>query len=225
MSLGTSRVSNTFMRARVPFFTRLSSVSVLKQRKRRLLSLILKFHVSLVCLACLLLPFYSRYSNMNLNKKLFYTVFGQCHLISTSSVPVILLFAYQNVAMILTNPFFKAILVGKNFQMPCLCDFEKLRDFLLKFLLSGHKLHRNTDFSCSLQIKGSGAVDCSLFVSNLSETRERQVQILLDKWIGSSVPGSALITSCKPYQLMPARHASAAPHGQIHKLGDPKRIY
>lgn len=143
--------------------------------------------------------------------------FGQCHLIST----VILLFVYHNLAMILTNPFFKAILVGKT---PCICDFWEIKRFL-KFLLSGHKLRPNANFSFSLQIKASGAVDCSLFVSNLSETRERQVQILLDKWIGSSVLGSALITSCKPYQLMPARHASAAPHGQIHKLGDPKRIY
>lgn len=152
--------------------------------------------------------------NVNrMNKKWVYAVLGQCHLIST----VILLFAYHNAAMILTNTFFKAILLGKTFRFRVFVIFEKM--------LSGHKLRRNTDFSFSLQIKASGAVVCSLFVSNLSETRERQVQILLDKWIGSSVPGSALITSCKPYQLMPARHASAAPHGQIHKLGDPKRIY
>lgn len=223
MSLRTSRVSNTFTRARVPFFTRLSSVFVLKQRKRLLLSLFLKFHVH-ICLASLLLLFYSRYSNMILNKKLFYTAFGQCHLISTSSVPVILPFAYHNLAMILTNPFFLKPSWWEKRSNSIYLRFWEIKRFL-KFLSSGHKLRRNTDFSCSLQIKGSGAVDCSLFVSNLSETRERQVQILLDKWIGSSVPGSALITSCKPYQLMPARHASAAPHGQIHKLGDPKRIY
>lgn len=85
-------------RARVPFFTRLSSVFVLKQRKRCLLSLFLKFYVH-ICLTSLLLTFYSRYSNM-----IFFFV------------PVILLFAYHNVAMILTNPFFKAILVGKTFK-------------------------------------------------------------------------------------------------------------
>lgn len=55
--------------------------------------------------------------------------------------------------------------------------------------------------------------------------REQQVQILLNKWIGSSVLGSALITSYKPYQLMPLRHAFAGLHEQIHKVGDPKRIY
>lgn len=129
MSLGTSRVSNTFTRARVPFCTRLSSLFVLKQRKRRLLDLFLKIYIH-ICRTSLLLPFYSRYSNMIffnvnwINKKWFYTVFGQCHLISA----VILLFAYHNVAMILTNPFFKAILVGKTFRFCVFVIFEKWRD-------------------------------------------------------------------------------------------------
>lgn len=63
--------------------------------------------------------------------------------------------------------------------------------------------------------------------SSMAGLGERQVQILLNKWIGSSALGSALIMSHNPNQLMLwiQRHSSTVLHEQIHKVGDPKKIY